>query len=83
MRTKWSLVVLLGVFLVTFARSAGIAQDFGPQQDVQSAIEGDSRLHEFSQNDMPWPVYQDLTDRDLRAIYEYLRTIPSLPSTPQ
>lgn len=25
---------------------------------------------------MPWPTYQDLTDRDLRAIYEYLRTIP-------
>jgi hypothetical protein len=26
---------------------------------------------------MPWPVYQDLTDQDLRAIYEYLRAIPS------
>jgi hypothetical protein len=25
---------------------------------------------------MPWPVYQDMTDRDLRAIYEYLRSIP-------
>lgn len=25
---------------------------------------------------MPWPVYQDMTDRDLRAIYEYLRAIP-------
>jgi len=25
---------------------------------------------------MPWPVYQSLTDRDLRAIYEYLRAIP-------
>lgn len=31
---------------------------------------------------MPWPVYQNMTDRDLRAIYEYLRAIPSLPSTP-
>ena len=31
---------------------------------------------------MPWPVYQDMIDRDLRAIYEYLRAIPSLPSTP-
>ena len=214
MRTKWSLVVLLGVFLVAFARSAGIAQEFGPQQDLRSAIEDATRSHEFSQNElariirgfqiapvplrlrganlplvglgsylvnatggcndchtfpsyadggdpflgepkkinaarylaggtpfgdptdpdtpfsrnltprassglpagltwqqfrqtmrtgvdlkhrppfvpseehdllqvMPWPVYQDLTDRDLRAIYEYLRTIPSLPSTPQ
>ena len=26
---------------------------------------------------MPWPVYQSMTDRDLRAIYEYLRAIPS------
>jgi hypothetical protein len=25
---------------------------------------------------MPWPVYQDMLDRDLRAIYEYLRAIP-------
>jgi hypothetical protein len=33
---------------------------------------------------MPWPVYQDLTDRDLRAIYEYLRAIPHAePGTPE
>ena len=25
---------------------------------------------------MPWPLFQDMTDRDLRAIYEYLRAIP-------
>jgi hypothetical protein len=25
---------------------------------------------------MPWPVYRSMTDRDLRAIYEYLRAIP-------
>lgn len=32
---------------------------------------------------MPWNVYGKLTQRDLRAIYEYLRSIPSLPdSTP-
>ena len=28
---------------------------------------------------MPWPVYQDMTDRDLRAIYEYLSAIPCNP----
>ncbi|HEV7786593.1 MAG TPA: cytochrome C [Thermoanaerobaculia bacterium] len=27
---------------------------------------------------MPWPVFQSMTDRDLRAIYEYLRSIPHL-----
>jgi hypothetical protein len=31
---------------------------------------------------MPWPVYANLTDRDLRAIYEYLRAIPSRPDNP-
>jgi hypothetical protein len=25
---------------------------------------------------MPWPVYQEMTERDLRAMYEYLRAIP-------
>ena len=28
---------------------------------------------------MPWPAYGDMTNRDLRAIYEYLRAIPSRP----
>ena len=26
---------------------------------------------------MPWPVYRNMTDRDLRAVYQYLRAIPS------
>jgi hypothetical protein len=25
---------------------------------------------------MPWPIYRNMTDRDLRAIYEFLRAIP-------
>jgi hypothetical protein len=31
---------------------------------------------------MPWPVLAKLTDRDLRAIYEYLRSIPSRSDNP-
>lgn len=31
---------------------------------------------------MPWPVFGKMTDRDLHAIYEYLRAIPSLPDNP-
>lgn len=31
---------------------------------------------------MPWPVVGKKTDRDLRAIYEYLRAIPSRPDNP-
>jgi hypothetical protein len=27
---------------------------------------------------MPWPVYQSLTDHDVRAIYEYLSSIPAI-----
>ena len=29
---------------------------------------------------MPWPVYGKLSDRDLKAIYAYLSSIPSIPS---
>ncbi len=29
---------------------------------------------------MPWPVFGKMTDRDLRAVYEYLRSIPSIES---
>ena len=25
---------------------------------------------------MPWPAYQEMTDYDIRAIYEYLSAIP-------
>jgi hypothetical protein len=28
---------------------------------------------------MPWPVFRNMTERDLRAIYEYLSAIPSVP----
>ena len=31
---------------------------------------------------MPWPVIGKMTDRDLSAVYEYLRSIPSLPDNP-
>ena len=31
---------------------------------------------------MPWPVFGKKTDRDLTAIYEYLRSLPSLPNNP-
>jgi hypothetical protein len=31
---------------------------------------------------MPWPVFGKKTDRDLTAIYEYLRSLPSLPDNP-
>jgi hypothetical protein len=31
---------------------------------------------------MPWPVYAEMSNRELRAIYEYLRAIPSRPDNP-
>jgi hypothetical protein len=31
---------------------------------------------------MPWPLYRWKTDRDLRAMYEYLRVIPHLDDNP-
>ena len=32
---------------------------------------------------MPWPVFGKKTDRDIRAIYEYLRAIPPLAGYPE
>lgn len=31
---------------------------------------------------MPWPIYKELTDHDLRAIYEYLGAIPCIEGPP-
>jgi hypothetical protein len=31
---------------------------------------------------MPWPAYRNMTDRDLRAIYEYLSAIPCIAGPP-
>jgi hypothetical protein len=31
---------------------------------------------------MPWPTFQNLTDRDVRAIYEYLSAIPCIEGDP-
>jgi len=31
---------------------------------------------------MPWPVFRHMNDHDLRAIYEYLRAIPSIKAEP-
>lgn len=31
---------------------------------------------------MPWPEYQYLTERDMRAIYEYLRAVPCVEGPP-
>jgi hypothetical protein len=31
---------------------------------------------------MPWPLFDDLTDHDLRAMYEYLSAIPCLEGPP-
>jgi len=40
--------------------------------DLENAHPGISPLLQV----MPWPVYSKMTDRDLRAVYEYLRAIP-------
>jgi hypothetical protein len=32
---------------------------------------------------MPWPVYKNMTDHDLRAIYEYLSAIPCIDTIVQ
>ncbi len=48
------------------------------RQIMRTGIDLDQRHPQISPllQVMPWPVYQDLTDRDLRAMYEYLSSIP-------
>ncbi len=31
---------------------------------------------------MPWPSFQDMTDHDIRAVYEYLKAVPCLEGGP-
>jgi hypothetical protein len=31
---------------------------------------------------MPWPIYRNMTDHDLRAIYEYLSAVPCIAGPP-
>jgi hypothetical protein len=31
---------------------------------------------------MPWPIYHNMTNHDLRAIYEYLRAVPCIAGPP-
>jgi hypothetical protein len=31
---------------------------------------------------MPWPIHQNMTDHDIRAIYEYLSAIPCIEGPP-
>lgn len=31
---------------------------------------------------MPWPIHQNMSDRDIRAIYEYLSSIPCIAGPP-
>jgi hypothetical protein len=31
---------------------------------------------------MPWPAFQDWTERDIRAVYEYLRAVPCVEGDP-
>lgn len=39
--------------------------------------------HDLLQAPMPWPVFHKMTERDILAVYEYLRSIPSRPGFPR
>ncbi len=58
-------------------RPAGLTfQEF--RQVIRTGVDHDNAHPEISPllQVMPWPVYQNLTDHDLQAIYEFLRAIP-------
>jgi hypothetical protein len=60
-----------------FGRPAGLTyEEF--EHLMRTGEEAPGRLMQV----MPWPVYNKLSDRDLRAIYVFLSAIPSRPNNP-
>jgi hypothetical protein len=51
---------------------------------MRTGVDPDHAHPQFGQflQVMPWPQFQDMTDNDLRAIYEYLSAIPCLEGDP-
>jgi hypothetical protein len=52
------------------------------EKQFVDAIRNGKHMGEASSRDilppMPWPVYRNLTDDDLKAVYAYLRTVPPI-----
>jgi hypothetical protein len=60
-----------------FGRPAGLTfEEFAALMRTGRDPEAPDRILQV----MPWNIYGKLTTQDLRAIYEYLRAVPSLPS---
>jgi hypothetical protein len=49
-----------------------------PDGTCLPAMDGDGNLLQI----MPWPVYQNMTEHQLRAIYEYLSAVPCVEGPP-
>lgn len=54
------------------------------EQIMRTGIDPDHAHSQFGPylQVMPWPAFQDMTDNDLRAIYEYLSAIPCVEGDP-
>jgi hypothetical protein len=62
-----------------YGRPAGLTfQEFKEAFRTGKDPDGSGRLLQV----MPWAIYGKMTDRDLRAVYEYWRAIPSRPDNP-
>jgi hypothetical protein len=62
-----------------YGRPAGLTfEEFKSELRTGRDADGSGRILQV----MPWPVYGKMTDLDLRAVYEYLRAIPSRPDNP-
>jgi hypothetical protein len=59
----------------------GVLRDFSEEQFIETLRTG---RHKGQGRQilppMPWPVYGQMTDDDLRAIFAYLRQIPPIPN---
>lgn len=75
-----------GAWGISFAANLTPDQNTGTgiwtEKQFMDAIRNGKHMGEASSRDilppMPWPVYRNLTDDDLKAVYAYLRTVPPI-----
>ena len=65
---------------ITSDKNTGIGQDLWTEELFIKAIREGKHMGTSRPilPPMPWPVYRNMTDDDLKAIFAYLRTVPAI-----
>jgi hypothetical protein len=65
---------------LTSDKNTGIGQDLWTEETFIRAIREGKHMGTSRPilPPMPWPVYRNMTDDDLKAVFAYLRTVPAI-----